>query len=204
MKLTLQLQFTEPGYIADPYRVAMYRLIEIQKQSGMMRARSEKKRRECLEAHLRDIGMTHDGYLALEKEAREPFYHDAAGWIVIPQLSIEACLVNACSEAPSKIRISNLRTALRCSAFVTDKREPDGVWERFAVVMSGQGKLSNQRGLRSNAYIRNFVAIGEIAHDPELVRPKAILDLLTYAGREIGIGASRKMGWGRFTVAVQS
>ena len=58
----------------------------------------------------------------------------------------------------------------------------------------------NQRGFRSNAYIRNFAAAGEILHDPELVRPEAIIALLTYAGREVGIGASRKMGWGRFAV----
>lgn len=34
-----------------------------------------------------------------------------------------------------------------------------------------------------------------------MVEPKAVLALLTFAGRTVGIGASRPMGWGRFTVA---
>jgi hypothetical protein len=33
-----------------------------------------------------------------------------------------------------------------------------------------------------------------------LAGPSRVRDFIAYAGREVGIGASRKMGWGRFTV----
>lgn len=200
--MQVQLTFKQPGYIADPYRIARFRLIEIQKQSGMMRARSEKKRRECLETYLRSTRMELAEYEALEKEANIPFYYNKDGFIVIPNQSVYACLANANDEAPSRLRIQNLRVELQVSDFTTDKKEPDGVFERFAVVKSGTGKtLSNQRGFRSNAYIRDFTASGTIDCDPKLVRPDSIIELLTFAGRSIGIGASRKLGYGRFTVA---
>lgn len=194
------LSFGLPGYIADPYRPEMYRLIEIQKQSGMMRARTDANRRRALEQHLRLLAMSHDDYLALEKAAKEPFWRNGKGEIIIPAASVLACLVNTVDVAPSKVRIQNLRSALSASDFRTDKQKPDGAWERFVVVTGAQGKLSNQRGYRSNAYIRDFSASGEIKYDPEMVHPEALLALLVYAGREVGIGASRKMGWGRFTV----
>jgi len=109
--------------------------------------------------------------------------------------------VNASSEAPSKIRIDNIRNRLTVSDFITHKKKADGVWERFAVVKSGTGKtLSNQRGLRSNGFIRDFTASGTITMDENMVDPAAVLTLLEFAGRGVGIGASRKMGYGKFTV----
>jgi len=164
----------------------------------MMRARSEANRRRALEAYLRSLTLTYEDYCDLERVARRPFYVSDTGRIYLPAVRLLDCLVNACASAPARLRIPNLRVALRPTDFVTTKTAPDGVWERFVVVTGAQGKLSNQRGFRSNAYIEQFTATGTIAHDPELVRPEAILALLAYAGREVGIGASRKMGWGRF------
>lgn len=189
------------GYIAHPYRVAMNRLIDIQKQSGVNRARSEKKRREALEAHLSSIGMTLADYQALEREANDPFFRNANGYIIIPQDKFMSALVNASLEAPSKLRIDNLRCAVGATTFTTTKREADGLWERFAVVKSGSGKqLSNQRGYRANPYIRDFTATGTLTVEESMVKPDAVLELLRWGGKNIGIGASRKMGWGRFTV----
>ena len=83
----------------------------------------------------------------------------------------------------------------------TGKSKPDGAWERFAVVSAGTGaKLSNQRGFRSNDYIRQFSGRLTIEFDASLADQSRVRDFITYAGREVGIGASRKMGWGRFTV----
>lgn len=199
--MNITLTFAEPGYIAHPYTIERHKLIEIQKLSGMMRSRSERKKREALEAHLRMNGLTMEDYLALEKKADEPFHYDKKGNIIIPASSVKAMLVNANAEAPSRMRIANIRIALKVSDFVTDKKEPDGVWERFAVVRLGTGqKASNQRGLRSNAYIKDFAARGKIECDEQMVKPEVILDLLRFAGRNTGIGASRGMGYGRFTV----
>lgn len=197
MQITLHLE----KYIADPYRISRFRLIEIQKESGMMRARSEKKRRECLESYLQSKGMTLMDYENLKKEAEEPFWINADGFIYIPKESVHACFANANDVAPSRIRIQNLRSALRITDFVTNKKKPDGVWERFAVVKSGMGKqLSNQRGLRTNAYIEKATAKGEIDVDADMVKPDAVKELLSYAGKNVGIGASRKLNYGRFSL----
>jgi len=200
--MNLSLVFGKPGYIAHPYRHEMYQLIEVQKKSGMMRTRSDKKRRESLEAYLRSVGMDLDDYLKLEKMANEPFYRDGSGGIIIPADKILSCLVNASAVCASRMRIGNIRVALRASDFSTGKQHPDGKWERFAVVTGAQGKLSNQRALRVNEYICDFTAKGTIDHG--MVSPKALLALIEHAGREVGIGASRKMGWGRFSVMEQN
>jgi hypothetical protein len=195
--LTITLQFKN-RYIADPYWPERFQLIEIQKQSGMNRARSEKKKRECLEEHLRSLKMTLEDYTKLEELANRPF-HVKENFIIIPKEKIIAALANGNDEAPSKLRIQNLHCAVRPTDFITNKKAPDGVWERFAVVKSGAGKaLSNQRGFRSNSFIEDFTAKGEIDFDPEMVKPESILSLLTFTGRVVGIGASRKMGVGRF------
>lgn len=199
----VKLIFGKPGYIAHPYWPEMYRLIEIQKTSGINRARSEKRRREALEATLRSMQLSLDDYTALQAAALRPFHTNGDGTIIIPADRVASCLVNACDEAPARLRISNLRNALRISDFKTGKSAPDGVWSRFAVVQSASNKLSNQRGLRENSYIENFTATGTIEGDPEMVKPEAVIELLEFAGREIGIGASRKMGWGRFAVEVK-
>jgi hypothetical protein len=84
----------------------------------------------------------------------------------------------------------------------TGKTEPDGVFERFAVVTSGTGgKLSNQRALRRNAYIGAFAGDLVLEFDRTVAEPGKVEDFIAYFGREIGIGASRKLGWGRFTIA---
>ncbi len=197
----LTLTFTRPGYIAHPYWPEMYRRIEIEKKSGVNRARTEANRRRALQAYLEDAGMTLDDYTALCARADRPFHVDAAGRIILPADKVLACLVNASAVAPAKMRIPNLRTAVTASDFVTDKTKPDGMWERFAVVTMGTGsKASNQRGLRSNAYIADFTATGSLQVEADMVEPRAVLALLAFAGRSVGIGASRKMGWGRFVV----
>lgn len=90
---------------------------------------------------------------------------------------------------------------MRVSDFATAKTQADGTWERFAVVSAGTGqKLSNQRALRSNPYIEDFGAEGSITLAPEYVRPETLRAALAWAGQAVGLGASRKMGWGRFTV----
>lgn len=197
--MNVVLTFETPGYIAHPYWPEMYKLIEIQKRSGVNRARTEANRRRALEAYLTNEGMPLAEYEALQRLAGRPFHTDADGTIIIPAEKILACLVNAADVAPAKLRIPSLRTAITASAFRTTKTKPDGAWERFAVVTLGAGnKASNQRGFRSNEYIADFTAAGTLTVEPEMVDPKAVWQLLTFAGRVVGIGACRSMGWGRF------
>jgi len=192
------------GYIADPYWPARARLIDIQKNSGMNRAKSTANRRKALEEYLRAAGMTLADYEALERQANEPFYRGHNGVIVIPELHVMSFLVATCDEARAAQRPcppEQVRSRFIVSEWSTGKVGPDGVWERFATVASGTGaKLSNQRGLRTSPFISNFSATGAISFDPDYVDPKTLKSALEWGGAFVGIGASRKMGWGRFTV----
>jgi hypothetical protein len=117
------------------------------------------------------------------------------------------CLVNACDVVPRAQRIASpeqLRSVLQVSDWTTGKHKADGEWRRFALVTSGVGgKLSNQRALRINPYIEGFTAEGEMVFDEERIEMGKFTDFMEFAGREVGIGASRKLGWGRFTPELQ-
>ncbi len=204
MELTVTLHF-EKGYIANPYWPELEKLINIQKMSGLKRSRSEDKSKKTLEAWLRSHDMTADDYRALEAQAARAFYtvNGAGSEILIPAHHLHGMIAQAVDMAPSSLRFcrkEQIRTMLEFSDFKTGKTAQDGVWERFVTVKSGTGQtLSNQRGLRSNPYIANFDARGGVHLVDAEIKGK-FLDLLRYAGREIGVGASRKMGWGRFEV----
>jgi hypothetical protein len=202
MKLAFTASF-QKGYIADPYWPARDTLINIQKQSGMNRAKSDANRRKALEAHLKSVGMSFDDYEELEQRAAAPFYMNGSH-ILIPDLHVYGFLVNSVDQARSAQRPcepDQVRSRFTASSWMTTKSKADGVWERFAMVSAGTGqKLSNQRGLRRSQYIEKFSADGEIEFDEAFVKPSVLRDLVEFGGINIGIGASRKMGWGRFAV----
>jgi hypothetical protein len=106
-----------------------------------------------------------------------------------------------------------VRVALGIHEWRTDARVSEAsLWERFAVVSAGTGaKLSNQRGLRRSLFIgaeppddceptHPVKVTSTIDINPEMVRPEVLHKALAFAGESVGIGASRKMGWGRFKV----
>jgi hypothetical protein len=201
------------SYIAHPYWPERERLITIIKESGMSRARSTANRRKALEEYLKSAGMTFAQFEELERKAEEPFYR-AGQRIVVPELHVTSMIVATCDTiraAGRPVPPDQVRSALRAGDWMTDRVKPDGVWERFVVVTAGTGaKLSNQRALRSNPYIgsppgsgdeaKPVPCTGVITLDESMVKPAVLLDALRWAGTDIGIGASRKMGWGRFDV----
>lgn len=198
------LHFPEPGYVAEPYWPEMERVINITKESGMNRARSQANRRKALEEYLNSHGMTLADFEELERLSRRPFHTDDAGQIIIPADKISAFLVNVASEIRAASKPCNpdqVRSRIVCSDFATGKTEPDGVWERFAVVSGGSGnKLSNQRGLRRSHYITEFSARGTFTIDPDFVNPETLQNAVRWGGLFVGIGACRKMGRGRFAL----
>lgn len=197
----LALDFTSP-YIAHPYWPEMYQCIEITKKSGMNRAKSEANRRKALEEYLRANGMTLAEFEALEALSKRPFHTAPSGEIIIPRESIMAFLVAANDEARAAFKAcppEQVWTRIAVTDMKTGKHELDGIWRRFATVNLGTGaKASNQRGLRENAYISDFTATGALSIDEEQVDPKTLENLIRWAGQFVGIGASRKMGKGRF------
>lgn len=202
MNIKIGLKFVK-GYIASPYWPELQKLIDIQKSSGMKRARSDDKRDKALKSFLDSQKMSMEEYRSLEKSAARPFYM-SGNEIVIPAHHLYGMCAQGCDLAPSNIRISSpeqVRTLITISDFSTGKKKLDGIWERFVVVKTGTGQtLSNQRGLRSDAYIENFEAHGtlRIVNDEMEKRVRQFFD---WVGREIGVGASRKLGWGRFVVS---
>lgn len=200
------------SYIAHPYWPERERLINIIKESGMSRARSTANRNKALEEYLKAKNMSVAQYQALERAADRQFY-TAGDYIIVPQLHVVSMLVHACSEiraAGRPVPPDQIRSRIRAGDWMTDRTGPDGTWERFTVVTSGTGaRLSNQRALRSNQYIgqipggiedNGVKATGVITLNPDMVKPQTLADLLSWAGENIGIGASRKMGWGRFSL----
>lgn len=203
------------SYLAHPYRSEREKVINITKESGMSRARSTANRRKALEEYLRANGMTVAEYDALVEIADRPWTLTDDGTIAIPRLNVVSMCVAMCDSIRAAGRPcppDAVRTVLRPSGWSTSVKPTEArVWERFAVVTSGTGaKLSNQRGLRRNEYVgadapegeptEAVVASGTFDINPDMVRPGVLGTALSWAGEWVGIGASRKMGWGRFTV----
>lgn len=204
----IRVHFDSPGYIANPYWPEQYQLIEITKKSGANRARSSANARKALEEHLSSIGMSFADYERLQTRAARPFRREddsgdnGSGCIIIAH--VDSFLVHVASVVRAAQRPcppEQVRSVMRIEPWLTDKVEPDGIWERYVVVSAGTGaKLSNQRGLRTSSYIRDFDAEGQVDIDQAYVKPSVLEQAIRWGGSNLGIGASRKMGWGRFTL----
>lgn len=199
----LTLKFPQK-MIGHPYWPEMWKVIEITKSSGMNRARTEANRRKALEEELRRVGMTYEEFLEIKAKSERPFHVNQKGNIVIPSDIFLSFMVATAYRARSAHRLAEpeqVRSRFIVSDFVTDRTKPDGLWERFATVTAGTGqKLSNQRAYRANHYIAGFTAKGSLTWEPEFVRPDALENALRWGGAFVGIGASRKMGHGRFEI----
>ena len=185
------------GYIANPYWPAMERIITIRKQSGVDRARSEAKRAASLKAWLDTHDLTLDDYKALETAATRPFHTAEDGMIVIPAHQLHGFMANVAALAPSAIRLAKpeqIRNVIEWGDLRTGKSKPDGMWDRFV-----RNPLTNQRRLQSSNYIADFQASGSLQLIDEDQEKKA-REFIAWGGREVGVGAARKMGWGRFDV----
>lgn len=201
---SMNFTFHFSSYIAEPYWPEREQVVSILKQSGYNRAQSQDRREAALLKYLDKIGMTIENFHSLEKMASRPWYTTEDGKILIPRHQISGCLVQACQSAPAGSRIpqDELRSILKIGDFVTKKTDADAKeWSRFILPTDGKGnKLSNQRRLTVSRYIEDFDAEGIIEFSTADIKTKAVVDLLKHAGKRIGCGASRKMGYGRFEV----
>jgi len=203
MRIKLIAHF-EKGLVGDPYWPEQEKVINILKESGAKRVRSREKAEKALSDYLQQLDMKMEDFHKLERLAARPFYTlDGTTEIVISEHQLYGMLAQACQLATSAVRLTRaeqVRTLLTTTDWRTGKVEADGVWSRFVVVTGAQGKLSNQRALRENAYIAGFDATGEMAFSEEMLEPEKVKRFLVFCGREVGVGASRKLGWGRFEV----
>jgi len=190
------------SYIADPYWPELDDVISLQKKSGMNFQRSEAKRDAALLAYLQQQDLTMDDYRALVAKSSRRWYRmddeDQASEIVIPRHQVSGALVQATKVSPSSVIKSamadNLRSVLRIDPLATGKFKADALFRRY---VKGE---SNQRRLHENEVIADFTASGALAFDPDVLRPATVRALFTYALVHVGVGACRKMGYGRGTL----
>jgi hypothetical protein len=192
------------SYIADPYWPEREELVNIEKRCGVNRIKNDDRREAALRNWLTQNKLTMEHYQELQRRAARQWYTDDQGQIVIPRHHFSGCLVQACSSAPAGARFKGeeLRSLVQLEDFATDRCQADETFRRFCRPTAGGSNkvLSNQRTLRSNEVIRHCTAAGTIRLDADAVKPASFRALLEYAGKHVGIGASRKMGFGRFTV----
>ncbi len=203
MRYTATIEITD--YVCNPYTIEVYKVIQIQKESGVNRARSEAGRASALSAYLANIGMTLAEYEKLCQDAKDPVERNEEGAHIVPSEKVASMLVCANDVLPRAQQFTargqeRSRIATSDMTLVYDA-EDVYQWERFAVVTQGSGaKASNQRGLRSDMVLGRATGTVSFEFSDQYVDPGKLQRALAYAGEHVGIGASRKMGKGRFTV----
>lgn len=212
MKIAVSLHFPK-GYIAHPYWPERGTLIDIQKEGKQNTRLGDVKKVKALTEELNKRGMTSADYDALQVRAEREFYtaSDVAvpgaslSEIVIPPIHLNGMMAHAADLCPTKIRIApndQIRTMADFGPFRTERAKADGVWCRAVQPKGPDGKvLSNQRGVRKNQFIQDFTAQGELVLfvDEKDISAR-MKSFIVWAGTNIGTGACRKMGWGRFIV----
>jgi CRISPR/Cas system endoribonuclease Cas6 (RAMP superfamily) len=107
-------------------------------------------------------------------------------------------LVEAVGRATRNLRgrfeKDSFRHLVQLSDFVTDKTVADGVFDRYVKL-----EKTVMRSRQRNEFIQDFTATGTLSI-PGDVKVADLRRLLDYAVEEVGVGASRKMGFGRGVV----
>ncbi len=194
------------NYIAHPFWPARNRVIEIEKKSGVNRQKSEEKRVAALKAECSRQGYTYEQYLQFKVDAAEQWYRREDRAIYIPRHQLAGALVQMIGSAPKALRggfdKDNFRALVQIGDFVTNCKEASGVFGRF-VKLDG----TNQRSWQENEYIGRYLDTGEpfMASGTIAVADQKAADtvkaLLTAAVALVGVGAARKMGFGRGAIA---
>ena len=201
--MQVSIQFN--SYIASPYWPAKELVIRIQKDSGVNRQKSDEKRTAALKAQCNKMGMTYEAYLAAIKDSERQWYVNDAGYIYIPRHQLAGAFVEAVGQSPKALRgpftKDNFRALVQVGDFTTEKTKADGVFERYVKL-----DASNMRSLQRNEYIGNYLTEGKefVAKGVILPSDKRQADtvkrLLQQVVESIGVGGSRKMGFGRGVV----
>ncbi len=187
------------SYIAHPFWPEQKTLIEIQKKSGMNMTRGEARRAAALKAELDKRGLTTADYEALQAASARPFHQTEKGQIYIPARNFESYIAHCSQVAPKALRAvtpanAHSSTKVRLPGLVTKKTAPDGEFTRFVKL-----EMSNERSLQSNPYIQDFDAVGVLELSDGIKAPE-LLRLIEWGSQEIGFGAARSQGYGRFRV----
>jgi hypothetical protein len=195
---TYEVTLRIDSYISEPYLPELSDLIDIQKKSGMNRARSEAKRDECLKAYLKREGISAKQYDNLVQMANRKWYMTQDGFIYIPRHHLAGALVQTVGSSPAAVRgkfdVDSFRHYVRISDFLTNKKEKDEVFDRYV-----KNDLTNQRRRQVSEVIVNFDAVGKVEVHQKF-KVEEFTTLLSAALEDTGVGSCRKMGYGRGAV----
>jgi hypothetical protein len=183
------------SYIADPYWPETDDLINIQKKSGTNRAKSEAKRELALKSYLKQEGISPEEYTALVTKASRKWYTNDDGKVIVPRHHLAGMLVNAVCAAPAAVRgkfdRDSFRHYVRIGDFVTDRTGKDTVFDRYV-----KSDATNQRRRTISEVIEDVEAAGTVELHNKF-KIKDLENILTFGLSETGVGACRKMGYGR-------
>ena len=166
--------------------------------------RSEERRAAALSEYFKSIGLTHAEYEELQRRADRPWYRvdndDDRSAIIIPRHQLSGMIQEAATKAPAGCRFDQnaVRSEVQVSDLVTDRTEEDAIFSRYVLLKDGKGKvLSSERKLQENPVLTDCLATGIVTFDPSNTTDEKVRGLLEYALRVVGVGASRKLGYGR-------
>lgn len=203
---TIRCAIQFESYIAHPYWPEREKAIRIQLHSGVNRLKNDDKKVAAIKGQCEKEGITVEEYEKMLGLAGRQWYrvdsYDLTTPIIIPRHQLAGCLVETVGRTPKAIKgkyeKDSFRALVQLSDFVTEKTEKDGVFSRFVKL-----ETSNKRDLQENEFIGRYETTGAafIATGTLNVEAEANLDdlkrLFNYAVMEVGVGASRKMGFGR-------
>jgi hypothetical protein len=205
MPLVVEVTLRMNNYIAHPFWPERNACIDIEKKSGVNRQKSDEKRVAALKAECGKQGITYDRYLELRPLAARQWSRRKDERIYIPRHQVAGGLVQTIGTAPKALRgmfdKDNFRALIQIGDFETALTEPTGIFGRF-VKLDG----SNQRSWQENEYLGHYLDEGEpftatgvvSIDDPKQLH--TVKSLFTETIERIGIGAARKMGFGRGVV----
>lgn len=199
MKKYIEVSIHFDKYIAHPYWPEREMVIKIQKDSGMSRQKSDDKREAALSNQLKKLGLNMDDYRALQKAAERQWYRVDSGddnsEIIVPRHHLAGCLVQTVGTATKNLRgkftKDSFRSLVEISDFRTGKFKSDGKFDRYVKL-----EASNMRSHQVNDYIEDFVATGTFRVS-DSVNVDDLRRILESGVETVGVGASRKMGYGR-------
>lgn len=201
--LTLRCELKFESYIAHPYWPERETVIRIVTDSGMNRQKSDDKRIMALKGELEKRGLSIAQFEEIKRRANRQWYraNDADdGEIIIPRHQLAGCLVQTVGTTPKAVRgkyeKDSFRHEVRLSDFLTGKLAADEVFRRYVRL-----NPNVPRSLQENDVIRDFTAAGTVtlAADAKIEELKR---LIGHAVRNTGVGAARKMGFGRAEIAL--
>lgn len=199
-RFELQFEKSPLGYIANPYWPEVEWCLKIEQKAGVHPRHKDDKKRKLIEHYCNQNGISlADFDAARVKIATQRWYFDKNGDIYIPRHHISGMLVQTIQghRLKSSVNVDQLRSFLQVydAEVLPKKQKLDFMFSRYI-----KNPESNMRRLQEDEVISDFVAVGTLNFNPDIFNIRDVEDLFSYGGRWVGIGSSRKMGYGRYSV----